>query len=321
MKHPVVHGKSLTDFKGITMETAIHTITTPSLAITYEQTGPDSGEPVVLLHGFPYDVRSFDDVLDRLKAENRRLIVPYLRGFGPTLYREPHGMRSGQQAALGRDVIDLLDALKIEQATLMGFDWGGRAACAAAALWPERVRALVSVGGYTIQDIAESAAIPAAAEQEHQFWYQWYFQTERGRNGLEQHRAGICRLLWRMWSPTWRFEEDHFAATARSFDNPDFVATVIHSYRHRYANAAGDPTLDGLEKRLADRPRISSPAIVLYGKADQVDPPPSSYSRADLFSRLIEERFLDRVGHCTPKEAPDAVSQAIEGVMHMAMIR
>ena len=300
------------------MDSAIHSVTTSSLHIFYEQTGPDSGEPVILLHGFPYDVRAYDDTLERLVSENRRLIVPYMRGFGPTQYRSPLSMRSGQQAALGKDVIDLMDGLNIHQATLVGFDWGGRAACVAAALWPERVRGLITMGGYTIQDIAESAAIPGDAEQEHQFWYQWYFQTERGRNGLEQNRRELCRLLWRLWSPYWHFEESLFHQTTKSFENPDFVSTVIHSYRHRYANAPGDPELEDLEKRLAEKPGISAPTIALYGKTDQVDPPPRPNANAKHFREFFEERFLNGVGHCAPKEAPDAVSQAIEGVLQFA---
>lgn len=300
------------------METAIHSVTTPSLNIVYEQTGPNSGEPVILLHGFPYDVREYDDVLERLVADDRRLIVPYLRGFGPTIYSGSHVFRSGQQAALGKDVIDLMDALELDRATLVGYDWGGRAACVAAALWPHRVRALVSVGGYTIQDISRAAAVPGSAEQEHQYWYQWYFQTERGRMGLEQHREDLCKLMWRMWSPNWRFEEDLFATTARSFFNADFVETVIHSYRHRYGNAAGSPCLEKLEQRLAERPRIAAPTIALYGRADRVEPVPAACAQCAYFTGFFEERFLDQVGHCAPKEAPDAVSQAIEGALHIS---
>ena len=300
------------------MNTTTQTVSTPALDIVYEQTGPDSGEPILLLHGFPYDVREYDDILERLAAQDRRLIAPYLRGFGPTRYRGPEVVRSGQQAALGKDVVDFLDALKIKRATLVGYDWGGRAACVAAALWPERVHALVSIGGYTIQSVANSALTPGAAEQEHQFWYQWYFQTERGCRGLEQNRSELSRLLWRMWSPHWHFEETLFATTAKSFENPDFVPTVIHSYRHRYANAAGDPCLEPFEERLAARPRIAAPTIALYGRSDRVDPPPRPKAHEAQFTGYFEERFLENVGHCAPKEAPDAVSQAIEGVLQIA---
>jgi pimeloyl-ACP methyl ester carboxylesterase len=173
--------------------------TTPTLELAYEQTGPISGDPVVLLHGFPYDVREFDAV--RARLNRNRVIVPYLRGFGPTRYRFREAMRTGQQTALGKDIVDLLDALDIQRATLLGFDWGGRAACVAAALWPEPVRALVSIAGYTIQNIAKAAAQPETPEQEHQYWYQWYFQLERGRAGLSSKRQEFCKHLWKLWFP------------------------------------------------------------------------------------------------------------------------
>lgn len=173
-------------------------LTTPTLHLSYEQTGPDSGQPILLLHGFPYSVRQFDEVRARIAAEGRRIIVPHLRGFGLTLYASDQTFRTGQQAAIGKDVIDLLDGLKIERAAIVGFDWGSRAACVAAALWPERVSELVSVGGYSIQDIARAAVTPKSPLEEHQYWYQWYFQTERGRLGLERNRAEFCKLLWQM---------------------------------------------------------------------------------------------------------------------------
>lgn len=248
--------------------------TTPTLQVAYEQTGPISGDPVLLLHGFPYDVREFDAVRNRLTG--RRVIVPYLRGFGPTRYRSRETMRSGQQAALGKDVLDVLDALHIPRATLVRYDWGGRAACVAAAKWAERPRALVSVGGYTIQNIAKSAAEPESPEQEQQYWYQWYFQLERGRAGLEVNRQEICKLLWKLWSPTWAFDNKLFNETAKSFDNPDFVATAIQSYRHRCANAPGDPALEPLEAALAGKPKIKAPTIVLHGEMDTVNPPSTS---------------------------------------------
>ena len=297
------------------MPTVTHTVTTPSLHIAYEQTGPDSGEPVILLHGFPYDVRQYDEVRDLFANEHRRLIVPYLRGFGPTRYRSAETFRSGEQAALGKDVIDLLDALGIEKATLVGYDWGGRGACVAAALWPERVRALVSVGGYTIKNYGEWAITPQSAEQEHQLWYQWYFQTERGRIGLEQNRNEICQLLWRMWSPSWQFDAAYFETTARSFDNPDFVPTVIQSYRQRYAPTLGDPTLEKLEERLAKKPKIAAPTIVLHGELDRVEPASSSEGQEGQFLNFYERRLLENIGHCPPKEAPVLVSRAILDVL------
>ncbi len=297
------------------MTTVTHTVTTPSLHIAYEQTGPDSGEPVILLHGFPYDVRQYDEVRDLLANEHRRLIVPYLRGFGPTRYRSAETFRSGEQAALGKDVIDLLDALGIEKATLVGYDWGGRGACVAAALWPERVRALVSVGGYTIKNYGEWAITPQSPEQEHQLWYQWYFQTERGRIGLEQNRNEICQLLWRMWSPSWQFDAAYFETTARSFDNPDFVPTVIQSYRQRYGRAPGDPTLEKLEEQLAKKPKIAAPTIVLHGELDRVEPASSSEGQKGHFLNFYERRLLENTGHCPPKEAPALVSRAILDIL------
>lgn len=300
------------------MQTFLHTADTSALHVAYEQTGPDTGDPILLLHGFPYDVRQFDDLRDRMASPSRRLIVPYSRGFGATRFRSQDIIRSGQQAALGKDVVDLLDALNIQTATLVGFDWGSRAACVAAALWPERVRALVSVGGYTIQDIAQAAVRPAPSEQEHRFWYQWYFQTQRGHAGLEQNRDEICRLLWKLWSPTWRFDDARFAVTAKSFHNPDFVPTVIHSYRHRYGNAPGDPALESLEQRLAQKPKIAAPTIALEGEDDGVNPPSTSEGQEYLFTGHYERRLLAGIGHCPPAEAPDTFASAIEDILRIS---
>jgi pimeloyl-ACP methyl ester carboxylesterase len=287
--------------------------TTSTLKVAYEETGQKSGDPVVLLHGFPYDVRQFDAVRERLTGQ--RVIVPYLRGFGPTRYRFEETMRSGQQAALGKDIVDVLDALDIPRATLFGYDWGSRAACVAAALWPERVRALISVGGYTIQNIAKAAAQPESLEQEHQYWYQWYFQLERGRAGLEANRQEFCKLLWKLWSPTWAFDDKLFSETAKSFDNPDFVSTAVHSYRHRYANAPGDPGCESFEAALADKPKIKASTIVLHGEMDTVNPPSTSEGQESQFSGFFERRLLPGVGHCPPAEAPEAVVRAIEDVL------
>jgi pimeloyl-ACP methyl ester carboxylesterase len=203
-----------------------------------------------------------------------------------------------------------MDALGIGQATLAGYDWGGRGACVAAALWPERVRGLVSITGYNIQNIAASGN-PAAAEQEHRHWYQWYFQTERGRAGLQQNRRDIAHLLWRLWSPNWQFDEATFEATASSFDNPDFVEVTIQSYRHRYANAPGDPALEPLERLLSDRPSIRVPTIVLHGACDGVGPAAQSESHARYFGERYERRVIPVAGHFLSRETPDAVVQAI----------
>src|SRR5439155_4103448 len=206
------------------------------------------GTPVVLLHGFPYDPRAYDDIVPRLIAAGCRAIVPYLRGYGPTRFLSADTPRSGQQAALGKDLLDLLDALHLPRAALAGYDWGGRAACIVAVLWPERVRCLVSVGGYNIQDIAASAT-PGPPEHEHRLWYQYYFHTDRGRAGLEANRHALGKLLWQLWSPNWQFGSATYDQTAMSFDNPDFVDVVVHSYRHRYGYAPGDPGLEPIEQR------------------------------------------------------------------------
>jgi pimeloyl-ACP methyl ester carboxylesterase len=218
-------------------------------------------------------------------------------------------MRSGQQAALGHDLLLLLDALQIENAALVGYDWGGRAACVVAALWPERVRCLVTAGGYNIQDIAASAT-PAPPEQEHRLWYQYYFHTERGRAGLEANRRDLCRLLWRLWSPTWQFDDATYERTVASFDNPDFVEVVIHSYRHRFGYADGDPALEPIEQALAAHPPIRVPTIALHGDDDGVARPPSAEA-GRLFTGPFELRRIPGAGHNIPQEKPAEVAQVI----------
>jgi pimeloyl-ACP methyl ester carboxylesterase len=288
----------------------MQTVRTPVLEIAYLESGPADGSPVILLHGWPSDVHDWDAVAPPLARHGYRVLVPWLRGYGPTRFLDAATPRSGQQAALGADVRNFMDALGIGQATLAGYDWGGRGACVAAALWPERVRGLVSITGYNIQNIAASGN-PAAAEQEHRHWYQWYFQTERGHAGLQQNRRDIARLLWRLWSPNWQFDEATFEATASSFDNPDFVEVTIQSYRHRYANAPGDPTLESLEQRLVDRPSIRVPTIVLHGACDGVGPAAQSEGHARHFGERYERRVIPVAGHFLSRETPDAVVQAI----------
>ncbi len=283
---------------------------TPVLDIAYEESGPLDGLPVVLLHGFPYAPRGYDEVVARLVAEGRRCLVPYLRGYGPTRFLSPATPRSGQQAALGQDLLDFLDALGIERAVLGGYDWGGRAACIVAALWPARVAGLVTCTGYNIQDIAASVR-PASAEQEHRWWYQYYFHTERGRAGLEADRRGIAKLLWRLWSPDWEFDEASFEASAEAFDNPDFVAVVIQSYRHRFGYAAGDPAHDAVEAALAARPAIGVPSINLHGGSDGVGPAAQSEGHHRHFTGPYERRVLPRIGHNVPQEAPEAFATAV----------
>ena len=285
-------------------------VRTPTLEIAYEEAGPRDGVAVILLHGFPYDPRSYDEVVPRLVAAGCRTLVPYLRGYGPTKFLFPETPRSGQQAAFGNDLKELMDALDLKNAALAGYDWGGRAACIVAALWPERARCLVSESGYNIQDIAASGA-PLPPEQEYRYWYQYYFNTERGRAGLEQNRRALARLLWRLWSPNWRFDEPTFERTAKSFDNPDFVDVAIQSYRHRYGYAAGDPALEAIERRLAQKPTIRVPTIVLHGEADGVTPAEQSEAHAKFFTGPYQRRLIPRAGHNLPQEEPQIFADAV----------
>jgi pimeloyl-ACP methyl ester carboxylesterase len=289
-------------------------VRTPVLDLAYEEHGPGSGAPVVLLHGFPYDPRCFDDVAPRLGEEGCRVILPYLRGYGPTRFLAADTLRSGQQAALAADLRDLLDALAIPKAALMGYDWGGRAACILAALWPERVRCLVTGDGYNIQNIPHSGR-PASPWVEHQLWYQYYFHTPRGRAGLETNRRDLARLLWRLWSPCWTFDDETFGRTAPAFDTPDFVDVVIHSYRHRYGYAAGDPALQPIEQALEAQPVISVPTISLCGADDGVATLPEADEDAGQFTGPYERRVLPGVGHNIPQEAPEATLRALRDLM------
>jgi pimeloyl-ACP methyl ester carboxylesterase len=288
----------------------LRTLRTPTLEIAYEDSGPPDGPPAVLLHGFPYAPRGYDAVVARLVTAGRRCLVPYLRGYGPTRFLSAATPRSGQQAALGRDLLEFLDALAIPRAVLGGFDWGGRAACVVAALWPERVAGLVTCTGYNIQDIA-AAAKPAPAEQEHRWWYQYYFHTERGRAGLEADRQGIARLLWRLWSPDWAFDEATFQASASAFNNPDFVAVVIQSYRHRFGYAAGDPVLESIEAALAACPPIPVPSLNLHGETDGVGVVAGSAGHGRHFTGPYERRVIPRTGHNVPQEAPEEFARAM----------
>ncbi|SIR89482.1 alpha/beta fold hydrolase [Williamsia sterculiae] len=288
---------------------AFQVATTPLLDIAYLGYGSSDGEVVVLSHGFPYDVRSYADVAPILAERGLRVIVPWLRGYGPTRFRDPAIMRSGQQAALGRDLVDLLDALGIENAVVGGYDWGGRASCVAAALHPERIRGLVTVDGYNIQDIDQQTA-PAAPHAEKNMWYQQYFQSDRGRAGLVMNRRELCRLLWNDWSPSWAGADDAFEASADSLNNPDFVDVVIHSYRHRRRAAAGDTRYDDDERALAATPAITVPAVVLSGRDKGMGFSDPEDDRK-LFVGGFEGRVLDGVGHNPPQEAPAAFADAV----------
>lgn len=297
--------------------TALRHVRTSTLDIAYEESGGADGAPVILLHGWPYDPRCYDDVVPLLAQAGCRVIVPYLRGFGATRFLRAETPRSGQQAALGNDLRELMDALSIRRALLAGYDWGGRAACVVAALWPERVTGLVTGNGYNIQDIAGSAK-PQPPDQEARYWYQYYFHTERGVAGLTENRAALCRFIWRLWSPNWAFDEATFARSAASFDNPDFVAVTIQSYRHRYRNAPGDPTLDDIERRLATLPRIGVPTIALQGDADGVQPPALLAQQDSKFTGPFERRILPAIGHNPPQEAPAAFADVILGLLRRA---
>jgi len=280
------------------------------LEVGYQDSGPVDGNPVILLHGFPYDVHAYDDVAPLLVARGCRVLTPYLRGYGPTRFLADATPRSGQQAALAHDVIAFMDALQIRRAVLAGYDWGGRAACIAAALWPQRVRGLVSGCGYNIQDIA-GAAKPLPPEVEFKLWYQYYFHGERGRSGLHQYRREFCRLLWRLWSPTWHFDEAIYQRTAAAFDNPDFVAVVIHSYRHRYGLVPGDPAVEEIERRLIGQPPIAVPTVVLHGGADGVMAASVSEHHDRYFSGPYQRQVIAGVGHNLPQEAPRDFASAV----------
>jgi len=280
------------------------------LKIAFEENGRPDGWPVLLMHGFPYDVRAYDAVTPILVSAGARVIVPWLRGYGPTCFLSPETPRSGEQAALGKDLLDLLDALQIRSALLAGYDWGGRAACIVSALWPQRVQGLVSQNSYNIQDIARSGQ-PQAPENEMRLWYQYYFHSERGRRGLAQDRRAFCRLLWRLWSPEWQFDDTAFERTAESFDNPDFVEVVIHSYRHRFGLVPGDPLLAPIERQLAAQPPITVPAITLDGDADGVLALGGTAKHAAHFTGPYEHRILRGGGHNLPQEKPVAFAAAI----------
>ena len=280
------------------------------LDVGYHDIGASDGPPVLLLHGWPYDMHSYVDVAPMLAARGCRVIVPHLRGHGTTRFLDSATPRSGQQASIGADVIALMDALKVPRAVVAGYDWGGRAACVAAALWPERCTGLVSVNSDLIQDIAK-AAVPLPAKIESGLWYQYYFQTERGRAGLMANRRNIARIMWTRNSPNWHFDDATFDRSADAFDNPDDVDVVIHSYRHRLGHAAGYPPYEELEKRLTAQPTITVPTITLYGDADGVVPATDGTSTAAKFVGGRQHRVIPNVGHHLPQEDPTAFAAAV----------
>jgi pimeloyl-ACP methyl ester carboxylesterase len=280
------------------------------LNVGYVDAGPSDGPAVVLLHGWPYDIHSYVDVVPLLTAAGNRVIVPHLRGFGTTRFLSDETVRNGEQAALALDTVALMDALGIERAVVAGCDWGARTAGIVAALWPERCRGLVSVSGYLIGSQAAGAA-PLPPEAELQWWYQYYFATERGRAGYERYRREFAKLIWRTASPKWRFDDATFDRTAASFDNPDHVAIVIHNYRWRLGLAEGETRYADQEARLAKAPAITVPAITLEGDANGAPhPEPSAY--AAKFSGRYSHRTIEGgIGHNLPQEAPDAFAAAV----------
>jgi pimeloyl-ACP methyl ester carboxylesterase len=283
------------------------------LNVGYVDAGPDDGPAVLLLHGWPYDIHSYDEVTPRLTAAGYRVIVPYLRGYGTTRFLSDTTVRNGEQAVLAVDALALLDALGIETAVVAGFDWGARTANIVAALWPDRVRGLVSVSGYLIgSQEAGKAPLPPPAEL--QWWYQFYFATERGRTGYDKYRRDFARLIWQTASPKWSFDDATFERSAASFDNPDHVAIVVDNYRWRMGLAAGEPEYLDLEKRLAEGPVIAVPTITLEGDANGAPhPEPSAY--AAKFSGPYSHRTIGGgVGHNLPQEAPDAFADAVRGL-------
>jgi pimeloyl-ACP methyl ester carboxylesterase len=285
-------------------------INTKDLCIAYEESGNVAGTTIILMHGFPYDVRTYDEVTKLLLTENCRIIVPYLRGYGPTKFLSTDTIRSGQQAALANDLIALMDALSIQKAIVGGYDWGGRACCIVSALFPERIIGLVSMAGYNIQNISKYSE-PDTPEIEMLNWYQFYFHSERGRSGLAKYRKELCRILWSNWSPTWKFDDATYDATAISFTNPDFVEIVVHSYRHRYGLADGDPKFENIEQALLKQPTIKVPTIVLDADCDGVEPFLGTGKDTICFAGNYERRIVNGVGHNLPQEAPIEFAKAI----------
>lgn len=287
---------------------SIRHVSTSRLSVAYEEHGPASGVPVVLLHGFPYSPRTYDAVVPILAAKGLRAIVPYLRGFGPTRFLSSSIPRSGEQAALGTDLIELVEALGLDRPVVAGYDWGGRAACITAAIRPDLIRGLVTGGGYNL--FGPPVTDPLPPEIEHVLWYQYYLHTERGRAMLETNRRGFCRLLWTLWSPRWPFSDDAFAESAVSLDSPDFVDVVLHSYRHRSGLVEGDPALSDLAVRLeSEQPSIAVPTIALYGDGGPIPVAPDR-DREKFLSRW-EGRIAQGAGHNLPQEAPAAFAEAV----------
>jgi pimeloyl-ACP methyl ester carboxylesterase len=290
--------------------TPIRRVEAGVLDVAYFETGAADGVPVVLMHGFPYDIHAYADVAPLLAVAGCRVIVPFMRGYGETRFLRAETMRSGQQAAFGADLLALLDALQIGQAVLAGYDWGGRACCIVATLWPERCAGLVSLDSYNIQNIALSGQ-PIAPQNEMRLWYQYYFHTERGRAGLSQNRRELCKLLWQLWSPSWGFTDSYFDRSAAAWDNPDFVEVAMHSYRHRYKLVAGDPAYEPIERQLAAQPAIAVPSITFDGADDGVMPVGGSAHHKRHFTGPHQHHVVAGAGHNLPQEKPVVFAEAV----------
>ena len=280
------------------------------LNVSYFESGPIDGVPVILLHGFPYDIHSYLEVVPVLSNARCRVIVPYLRGYGKTSFLAKKTLRSGQQAALGYDLLNLMNSIKIDKAILAGYDWGGRAACVVAALYPERCLGLISCNGYNIQDIKNSSK-PSNPNTEQKLWYQYFFHSERGRLGLINKRHDFIKYLWRTWSPSWDFNDEIYGLSKNSFDNSDFVDVVVHSYKHRFGMVAGDPKFNLIETDLSKQPIISVPSITIGGETDGVSGLSNITKIKQKFSSHVRHQILPNTGHNVPQEDPKNFSKAV----------
>lgn len=287
----------------------LQTVCTSNLKIAYDEWGPQEGRQLILLHGFPDDVHAWNEVASILAIKNCHVLIPYLRGFGATTFLHESIPKVGQQAAIGSDVLAFMDALGLQQAVLAGYDWGCRAACVASVLAPERVAALLAIGGYNIHNI-KATVNPASPAEEKECWYHWYFTMERGKKGLEQNRYGLCHMLWKHWSPYWEFDEETFNRTAKSFENPDFIPVVIEEYRHCYGYDPGDPQYKEIEQFLAQQPNITVPSMVLHGDSDGVHPTHRSIQPMVKFPEGTKRQVVSG-GHFLPHENPEAVAGAL----------
>ena len=285
-------------------------INTGDLNVSYYESGPFDGVPVFLLHGFPYDIHSYLEVAPVLSSSGCKVIVPYLRGYGKTSFLAKETLRSGQQAALGNDLLNLMNAMKIDKAILAGYDWGGRAACVVAALHPERCRGLISCNGYNIQDIKISSK-PSNPNIEQRLWYQYFFHSERGRLGLINNRHDFIKYLWQTWSPSWNFNDEIYCLSKNSFDNSDFVDVVIHSYKHRFGIVTGDPKFNKIEQALSNQPIISVPSITIDGENDGVSELSNISKIKQKFSAHVRHQILPNTGHNVPQEDPKNFSKAV----------